>query len=72
MAQRLCETRATLRQLANEFGCAPQTVLYGIERVKEFDMTLYSRSRAILDYHKMIRHIRGGEATKVKYRRKSA
>lgn len=69
MAQQLCETRATLRQLAKEFGCAPQTVLYGIERVKDIDITLYSQCRSILEYHKAIRHFRGGEATKIKYRR---
>ena len=40
--------------------CKQNNIRYTIRTVKE-----------ILEYHKSIRHLRGGEATKIKYKRKA-
>ena len=40
------------------------------ERLPEINPELANEVKEILDYHKSIRHLRGGEATKQKYRKK--
>ena len=39
------------------------------ERLPEINPDLANRVKEILEYHKSIRHLRGGEATKKKYRK---
>ena len=39
------------------------------ERLPEINPELANEVKEILDYHKSIRHLRGGEATKQKYRK---
>ena len=39
-------------------------------RLKQIDFELYLEIKELLDYNKKVRHIRGGEATKKKYRLK--
>ncbi|MDQ0177200.1 putative DeoR family transcriptional regulator (stage III sporulation protein D) [Bacillus chungangensis] len=64
------ETRKTVRVIAKEFGVSKSTVHKDLtERLPEINPELALEVKAILDYHKSIRHLRGGEATKQKYRR---
>ena len=63
-------TRKTVRTIAKEFGVSKSTVHKDLtERLPEINAELANEVKDILEYHKSIRHLRGGEATKVKYRK---
>lgn len=62
------ETRKTVRMIAKEFGVSKSTVHKDLtERLPKINQDLASEVKKILEYHKAIRHLRGGEATKQKY-----
>ncbi len=66
----IVETRNTVRTIAREFGVSKSTVHKDLtERLPEINPDLANRVKEILEYHKSIRHLRGGEATKEKYRK---
>jgi len=66
----IVETRNTVRTIASEFGVSKSTVHKDLtERLPEINPELANRVKEILEYHKSIRHLRGGEATKLKYNR---
>lgn len=66
----LVETRNTVRTIAKEFGVSKSTVHKDLtERLPEINPELANQVKSILEYHKSIRHLRGGEATKVKYKK---
>ena len=61
--------RATVRCAAKEFGISKSTVHKDIsERLPQFNRTLYLQVKEVLDVNKAQRHIRGGIATRKKYR----
>ncbi|GMB09407.1 transcriptional regulator [Thermolongibacillus altinsuensis] len=69
----IVETRKTVRVIAKEFGVSKSTVHKDLtERLPEINPELASEVKEILDYHKSIRHLRGGEATKKKYKKETA
>ena len=69
IALHIVETRNTVRTIAKEFGVSKSTVHKDLtERLPEINPELASEVREILEYHKSVRHLRGGEATKVKYK----
>jgi putative DeoR family transcriptional regulator (stage III sporulation protein D) len=62
------ETKSTVRAIAKTFGVSKSTVHKDLtERLPAINPELAEKVKEILEYHKSIRHIRGGEATKVKY-----
>ncbi|MRG86174.1 sporulation transcriptional regulator SpoIIID [Salinibacillus xinjiangensis] len=64
----IVETRKTVRVIAKEFGVSKSTVHKDLtERLPEINPELWKEVQEILTYHKSIRHLRGGEATKKKY-----
>ena len=66
----IVETRNTVRTIAREFGVSKSTVHKDLtERLPEINPDLANRVKEILEYHKSVRHLRGGEATKEKYRK---
>ena len=66
----IVETRKTVRVIAKEFGVSKSTVHKDLtERLPEINPDLANVVKEILDYHKSIRHLRGGEATKMKYQK---
>jgi len=66
----IVETRNTVRTIAREFGVSKSTVHKDLtERLPEINPDLANRVKEILEYHKSIRHLRGGEATKEKYKK---
>ena len=66
----LVETKQTVRTIAKEFGVSKSTVHKDLtERLPEINPELAEQVKNILEYHKSIRHLRGGEATKIKYRK---
>jgi len=66
----IVETRKTVRMIAKEFGVSKSTVHKDLtERLPELNPELANQVKSILEYHKSIRHLRGGEATKQKYKK---
>jgi len=66
----IVETKNTVRTIAKEFGVSKSTVHKDLtERLPEINPDLANQVKHILEYHKSIRHLRGGEATKIKYRK---
>ncbi|MCT2535105.1 sporulation transcriptional regulator SpoIIID [Aquibacillus koreensis] len=65
----LVETKKTVRVIAKEFGVSKSTVHKDLtERLPNINPELANDVKTILDHHKAIRHLRGGEATKMKYK----
>ena len=66
----IVEHKATVRTAAAATGVSKSTVHKEVnQRLKETDYGLYLQVREILDLNKSERHIRGGIATREKYRK---
>lgn len=64
----IIKTGSTVRDAAKEFGISKSTVHKDITGgLKNINLTLFESVREILDQHKEERHLRGGEATRLKY-----
>ena len=69
LAAYMIETDATVRSAAQKFGISKSTVHKDIsERLPQFNRALYLQVKEVLDVNKAQRHIRGGIATRRKYR----
>lgn len=65
----VAEHRATVRAAAREFGVSKSTIHKDLhDRLPRLNDALYQRVRAVLDENRAERHLRGGEATRRKYR----
>lgn len=65
----IIENDATVRAAAQRFGVSKSTVHKDLtERLPRLDRGLFSQVRRLLDLNKAQRHIRGGLATRRKYR----
>ena len=63
------ENRTTVRAAAKKFGISKSTVHKDLQdRLPQFNRTLYLQVKEILDENKAQRHIRGGLATRKKYK----
>ncbi len=66
----ILETQSTVRAAAKRFGISKSTVHKDLtERLRQCNRSLYSQVRRVLLQNKAQRHLRGGEATRNKYRR---
>lgn len=71
LALYIIENRSTVRAAAQKFGVSKSTVHKDIsERLPLFNRPLYLQVKEVLDINKAQRHIRGGIATRKKYRGK--
>lgn len=60
---------ATVRCTASHFGISKSTVHTDVTRkLRDIDLELYKKVRKVLEINKAQRHIRGGMATKIKYK----
>ncbi len=65
----ILESSSTVRQTAAVFGVSKSTVHKDVtERLPEINEELAERVRHVLELNKAERHIRGGEATRKKYK----
>ena len=72
-AEHILETGATVRACAAKFGVSKTTIHKDVtERLKRLDAGLAAEARAVLERNTRERHIRGGMATREKYREKRA
>ncbi len=70
LALYIIETGATVRGAAQRFGVSKSTVHKDLaERLYVIDRCLYDQARQVLDKNKAERHLRGGEATRRKYKK---
>jgi len=69
LAEYVIENKGTVRAAARQFGISKSTVHKDLqERLPAHNPTLYRQVRVILDENKAERHIRGGLATRKKYK----
>ena len=72
LAVYIIETGATVRTAAAHFGISKSTVHKDLsQRLPRYNPPLYNQVRKVLDINKAERHIRGGIATREKYRKKA-
>ena len=69
LGQYIVRTGATVRQAAERFGMSKSSVHKDVhERLRAIHPGLYAEVREILDYHHAVRHLRGGAATRLRWR----
>lgn len=69
LAVYMIENRATVRAAARQFGVSKSTVHKDLtSRLPRLSDSLYQQVRALLDQNRAERHIRGGMATRKKYK----
>ncbi|SDY66924.1 putative DeoR family transcriptional regulator, stage III sporulation protein D [Proteiniborus ethanoligenes] len=69
IAKYIIREKATVRQTANVFGVSKSTVHKDVtERLPRINPLVAGNVKKVLDMNKAERHIRGGKATKMKYK----
>ena len=69
LAVYMIETGATVRAAAQHFGISKSTVHKDLsQRLPQYNRNLYEQVRQVLEVNKQQRHIRGGMATRRKYK----
>ncbi len=69
LAVYMIETGATVRSAAQRFGISKSTVHKDLQqRLPQYNRRLYEQVRMVLETNKQQRHIRGGIATRKKYK----
>ena len=70
LAKYIIDSKDTVRGTAKKFGISKSTVHKDIaSRLLTINKALADEVRKVLDENKAERHIRGGQATKLKYKR---
>ena len=73
LAVYIIEHQTTIRATARHFGISKSTVHKDLtERLEKVNHGLYVQVKQVLEVNKAERHIRGGMATREKYRRASS
>ncbi len=73
LAVYIIEHQTTIRATARHFGISKSTVHKDLtERLEKVNHGLYVQVKEVLEVNKAERHIRGGMATREKYRRASS
>lgn len=69
IAKYILDEGATVRQAAGEFGVSKSTVHKDVtERLPKINPLIAAMVKNVLETNKAERHIRGGKATKLKYK----
>lgn len=69
LAAYIIENRTTVRAAAKKFGISKSTVHKDLQdRLPQYNHALYAQVKEVLDENKAQRHIRGGIATRKKYK----
>lgn len=71
LAVYIIDKQTTVRGAAKEFGISKSTVHKDLsERLPHYNRSLYQQVKVVLEQNKAERHIRGGLATREKYRQR--
>ena len=69
IARYIIDNNTTVRQAAKQFGISKSTAHMAVtERLEKINASLAAETRKVLDGNKSERHIRGGLATRKKYK----
>lgn len=69
VARYIIESKATIRKTAKVFGVSKSTIHKDMtERLPKINPQIATEAKTVLDLNKAERHIRGGRATKMKYK----
>lgn len=69
VANYIIGSKATIRKTAKVFGVSKSTIHKDMtERLPKINPQIADEAKNILDFNKAERHIRGGKATKMKYK----
>ncbi len=69
LAEYIIENKTTVRAAAKKYGVSKSTVHKDMtDRLRTIDGTLYTQVRQVLETNKAERHLRGGAATRRKYK----
>ncbi len=70
LGEYIIDNEATVRSTAKVFGISKSTVHQDVTvRLRQTNAALYEKVREVLQKNKEERHIRGGMATKLKYKK---
>lgn len=68
IADYIIDSKQTIRETAKRFNISKSTVHKDMtERLKKLDLNKYNIIEKIFENHIQIRHIKGGQSTKIKY-----
>lgn len=68
VADYMINSKSTIRKTAKKFGVSKSTVHKDMtDRLPKLNPTIADEAKNIISFNKAERHIRGGEATKLKY-----
>jgi putative DeoR family transcriptional regulator (stage III sporulation protein D) len=69
IAKYIAHTKATVRATADHFNVSKSTVHKDVtERLRALNAGLYQEVQDVLTHNKAMRHLRGGDATRRKYK----
>ena len=69
VAKYIIDSKATIRKTAKVFGVSKSTIHKDMtERLPKINPSIAEQTQNILELNKAERHIRGGKATKLKYK----
>ncbi|MCY6485635.1 sporulation transcriptional regulator SpoIIID [Clostridium aestuarii] len=69
VAKYIIESKATIRKTAKVFGVSKSTIHKDMtERLPKINPQVAQRAKDVLNLNKSERHIRGGKATRMKYK----
>ncbi|MBM7582444.1 putative DeoR family transcriptional regulator (stage III sporulation protein D) [Caldicoprobacter guelmensis] len=70
VANYMIQSKATVREVAKVFKVSKSTVHKDVsERLPKINPILWEEVKKVLEYNKAERHIRGGKATRLKYKK---
>lgn len=70
LARHILETGDTVRQAAKRFQLSKSSVHKDVhERLKYVHPGLFEEVQQVMNFHHQVRHLRGGEATKARWKR---
>ncbi len=73
VAKYIIDSKSTIRKTAKLFGVSKSTIHKDItERLPKINPQIAGAAKEILEFNKAERHIRGGRATKMKYKASNA
>lgn len=69
-AKYMIKTNKTIREIAKKFNVSKSTVHKDLkDKLKKIDQIKYEKVEGIIKKHIEIRHIKGGESTRKKYKK---
>lgn len=70
LARHILHTGDTVRQTAKRFGLSKSSVHKDVhERLRQVHPGLFEEVQEVMNFHHQVRHLRGGEATRARWKK---